>query len=149
VYPEPEDVAVLGADVEGEAGPTLNAALGVFADLLARATRDNERLFGRPGWNLIADVCNGLWQLPRLDAQTQLCAELEDGQRLNGAGDKWFGAGQGDAAVREMIGKVRALDAVHAWAVLWAARWFWGHHEKINAERDEWWTLAARRTKPV
>src|SRR5206468_1688739 len=51
-----------------------------------------------------------------------------------------------EVTVKELVGKLRNLDYVHAWALIVAIQWFWDHqHEGIDIKKDPWWTLAFRR----
>jgi hypothetical protein len=147
VFPSRESCEILAATIEGEVGPRLSASLEAWADVLACATRENEGVFSRAEWKMMADCCNGcaLSMQPRMAAAIQIWPNVEDGHRLDRTGDKWFKPGRpADAAVAALVAKIRALDEVHAWAVIYAIVWFWDHTD-LDAQRVEWWTLAVRR----
>jgi hypothetical protein len=120
--------------------------LEAWATGLADATLDNENLFSRQEWNLIADVCNGtLWQGSGSSPGILLAANVGDGHRLDGAGEKWLGyPAAGKVAL--LTSKVRDLDYLHAWAVITAVQVFWDHCNEIDHSEDEWWTLRFRTT---
>ena len=145
VYPAPQVLTYLGA-TKGDYGPCLNLAIEAFGGLIARATVDNEQVFTRAEWNLIADANNGTLFLADMDANSQLWTNVADGHRLNALGDKWLGEGA-DEQVASVIRQLREMDSVHAWAVVWAVRVFWRHCQDIDHESHEWWTLRYRRER--
>ena len=138
---------VLGLD-PAEAGATqIWAALVRHADAVGRAGRDLERLLSPEGWCLVADVLNGcadLWDLSGtpISTLTLIAAEVEDGHRLDGLGDKWFGEGKGDSGVKALLSTLRGLTPAHGEAVLAAVRFFWSRPD-LGVE-DKWWKVSAR-----
>lgn len=140
VYPDPGALRDLGADVPGEVAGVLNRAVEVFAELIARSTRDNEALFSRQEWSYLASVMHGHAVTPGMDPHSQLVANVEDAHSLDNAGDEWFGAGEGSAKVVQLVEKIRTLDVIHAWAVIGAVGFSRG-----AKKTDEWWRLAFRR----
>lgn len=145
VFPHPSSLVYLAATESGEIGPTCTRAIDVFAALIAHATLDNEKIFARGEWNMMADSCNGLMMIPSMSAGSQITANIHDSQALDGVGEKWFGDGEGKSKTNQLVKKLEALDDLHAWAVSWTIHFFWQRHENINATRDDWWTLEFRR----
>lgn len=135
VYPDPRALAVLGASA-----PALNQALECWANVMARATLDNSKSFGKEEWLLLADVNNGTLHEPIWGNPGELLASaIVEGQALEGAPAKR----QGTAA--RLAEKLRKLDYAHAWAIIIVGQWFWDHHESIDIQKDPWWTLAFRK----
>lgn len=126
--------------------------LRAWASQIERASRDNDQAFTRAEWNLMADVNNGCSALYTLHGQwaleaptTMIWANVEDGHRLDGAGQKWLGT-NADAQVTELVRKLRDLDYAHGWAVALAIQWFWEHaNDAIDHAKDLWWTIEFRR----
>jgi hypothetical protein len=93
-----------------------------------------------------------------LSPLVRLCAEAEDGHRLNREGDRWYldrsGVGEdlpsraeraaADGRVSELLAHLRSLTPLHAEAILAAVRWFW-QHDGIDHTADEWWAVGFRR----
>jgi hypothetical protein len=156
------DIVEMGIDLQtdpdlcasvGDGHLAAKQALACWADLLDQATRDNAKTFSRSEWNYLADVNNGCSPLfTMLGAggkglrmmPTMLWANVEDGQRLDGTGEKWFPAKQADQKVAELSKKLQALDFVHSWAVVVAIQFFWQHTDIDHGEQP-WWTLEFRR----
>lgn len=137
VYPDPLALKYLGAE-PGCVGPVLNRAIEVFADLIARATRDNEKQFTRAEWGFIAEgFGDPAKSVTPISARQRLAINLRDSQNLRQAGDKWF---DGDAVERvtQICKHIMAMDELHAQAIVWSIAWKQSHHTV------EWWTLAAR-----
>jgi hypothetical protein len=64
---------------------------------------------------------------------------VEDGDRLEGAGEKWT------VDVPGLLAKLDALTPLHGEAIADAVRWFWSHSEEIDHTKDHWWLPAFRR----
>jgi hypothetical protein len=117
---------------------------------IAAASVDNDKMFGRPEWNLMADANNGMSPLLTMVGEdrralrstpTMIWANVADDIRLNG-GDKKWKLKDPDGLVE----RLRNLDFVHGWAVVLAVQWFWEHANwKVNRQKDEWWTVDFRR----
>lgn len=138
---------VLGLDPEEHGAAHVWAALTRYAALVERAGRELEARLDRRDWCYLADVLNGCLDLwddsgTALSALTLIAAEAEDGQRLNGTGDKWYGAGQGEPGVRALLAKLRRLDPVHGEAILAAVRHFW--RDPDLGVDSPWWSVAFR-----
>jgi hypothetical protein len=71
-----------------------------------------------------------------------IVAQLEDGQRLDGSGDKWFGAGLGDAGTKALVRKISRWPETHSVAIAAAVRYFWSDPERDSDA--EWWKLSER-----
>jgi hypothetical protein len=167
IYPAPKAVEVVGST-----SPALNQAIECWAALLARALADNDKTFSQSfsdniagvwreqplhEWGLLTEALNGIRFDPEFaNPGDLLAAAVEDADRLENAGRKWFYSqfdevgdaylkGR-DSAIKKLVKKLRELDYAHAWAVIGASRWFWEHYkEGIDIEKDQWWTLAFRR----
>ncbi len=144
VYPSPQAARMLGADIEGQAGPMLNIAIEAFARMVAVATEDVSRTLTREDWCLLADVLNATWIEPAIDPGMQLVATVTDGHRLERVGAKWYGDQAADERVAALVSTLQAMPAEKTWAVVFAVRGFWARHETIDPRTDEWWTLAFR-----
>lgn len=145
VYPDRRALQLLGITQTGQMATDLNFALGVGADVLARATADNETLFSRAKWNLLADANNGTWldYGPLMDPRITLTTNLIDGHHLNRLGEKWLVDDVDvDATVNEMAATIQELSIAHGWAMLWTIRRFRSRCQEIDHEHDDWWTLA-------
>jgi hypothetical protein len=168
IYPAPKAIEVVGSSA-----PALNEAIECWAALLVRAMADNNRLFGQAEepqirqlmgkewqmneWSLLAEALKSLRFDPEFANPGQLlAAAVEDAHRLDYIGSECLDWGECDstvikdkhidAEVAKVVGKLRELDYVHAWAVILAVRWFWEHRDKgIDIKEDPWWTLAFRR----
>ncbi len=167
VYPAPKAVEVVG-----NSAPALNQAIECWAARLARAMADNDRTFEQADrivmhferkmcqmneWSLIAEALKDKRFDPEFANPEQLLATaVEDAHRLEYIGAKCLDRGEHDstiikdkpidAAVNEVVKKLRNLEYVHAWAVIVAVQWFWEHHDEgIDIKEDPWWTLAFRR----
>ena len=135
VYPDPRALAVLGTSA-----PALNQALECWANVMAKATLDNSKSFGKEEWGLLADIINGTLHEPIWGNPGELLAgAIVEAQALEGAP-----ANRQGAAAR-LADKLRKLDYAHAWAIIIVGQWFWDHHEEIDVQKDPWWTLAFRK----
>ena len=141
---------VLGVDPKTVSAGQLATIIGREAEAVEKAGRELERKLSGDEWCAIADVLNGcadLWESfgPSLPSLLLIAAEVEDGQRVDGLGDKWFGGGNGDAAIKKLIGKLRSFTPAHGEAILAAVRFFWANTDAAAPEK--WWTVAARTEK--
>lgn len=139
VYPSLRALEILG-----QSAPALNQGLDCWAQVIAEASADNSKLLVAAEWAALADVLNGTLHEPGIsNAGEMLAASVEDGDRFDGLGEKWFGK---DAAkkVPALGEKLRGLDYAHAWAVIVAVQFFWHNHETISVN-ETWWTVAFRR----
>lgn len=135
VYPDPRALAVLGTSA-----PALNQALECWANVLAKATLENSKIFGKEEWGLLADIINGTLHEPIWANPGELLAgAIVEAQALEGAPPNRQGA------AARLADKLRKLDYAHAWAIIIVGQWFWDHHEKIDIQKDSWWTLAFRK----
>ena len=143
--------AVLGHDPSKLSSVQLTAAMRRYAGLIAKAAREVERSLSREEWCLLADLPNGcadLWDYSEtaLPHSLLIVAQLEDGQRLDGSGDKWFGAGLGDAGTKALVRKIIRWPETHSVAIAAAVRYFWSDPERDSDA--EWWRLS-ERTAPA
>jgi hypothetical protein len=134
-------------------------AVAVAAGICRRCTPD----LNRGSWNYLADVLNpgpSAWMGYDAWGPGSLIAEVEDADRLDGTGAKWFGndaeildralAGMREESrplhpqVAAMTEKIRAGGWAGTQAILIAVGWFWAHHEAIDAGKDEWWSVKFR-----
>jgi hypothetical protein len=131
----------------------ITAALGHYADAVERANAELDQVLSRAEWNMMADVlggCANLWDFTEssMSALFFIRAEVEDAQRLDGAGDKWFGEelerGSGDKAVKALLKKLAAMSYIHGDAIMAAIRHFWRYSRTIDHSRDIWWTVDCR-----
>lgn len=141
VFPHPSAQVALGA-VPGEVGPIFGQAIEIFADLIHRATKENESLFSRDEWNFIADANNGSITESNFNPALHFLANCSDFQTLSRGGDRWLGD-DADNRVKNICKKLHDLDLLHAWAVAWSVQFFWRVQE-INHTTDEWWTIDFR-----
>jgi hypothetical protein len=58
-----------------------------------------------------------------------------------GIGKKW------KVDVNDLVTRLGALTPLHGEAILAAVRWFWGHPDEINHQKDEWWKAGGRAVK--
>lgn len=150
LIPDVESLAVCGRDIRpGEGGKwsdatqQVNGVIRRHALLIEQAGRELAAVLTRGEWNLIADVNNGtadLWDYSGSDmpAMSMIAANVEDGHRLDGAGEKW------GVDVPGLLAKLRALTPTHGEAIADAVRWFWDH-DGIDHTAAEWWHPAFRR----
>lgn len=148
VFPSPRALEILGVDTsERGVGAELSHAIECWADSMRRASAEVAERFSRQEWCLLADVLNGSWTLDRSWTGQVLALEVHDAQRLDGAGDRWFGDGEGSSKIPEMIARLQACSFEQAQAIILAVRWFWAHHESVDIQADEWWALKYRLRK--
>jgi len=147
VYPSSGALARLGATTEGDVASTLNLAIEVYATLIAYATRDIARVLRPDDWRYLADVLNSTMYMPDVDPRAQITGNVEDAHALEGRGNKWYSRDP-NGRVAKLASKINEMDAIHAWAVIWAVRTFWLDPERYDLTNDEWWTIAARVGKP-
>lgn len=170
VYPAPKAIEVLGAT-----SPALNQALECWAVQLTIAMAENGKTFfnrepvdldplhecisharSLKEWCVLAEALKDKTFDPDFASPGYLlAAAVEDAHRFENVGHKWFGAFEvipdkdldhhRTRCLEELLEKLRKLDYAHAWAVILAVQWYWEHHEQIDIEKDEWWTLAFRR----
>ena len=161
VYPTAKAV-----DFLGNSAPALNRAIECWAALLTRATADNAKKIWNhrasmpdeyflQEWCVLADTLKEMPFTPEFANPGELLATaVEDANRLENIGSKWFSTERDDYNEIELVDKrigelainLRGLDYAHAWAVIVAVQWFWEHHgEGIDIKKDEWWTLSFRR----
>jgi len=152
----------LSPDADKEAGvpaagsQQIIGAMARYADAIGHAGRELDRILTRPEWNMIADLMNGcadLWDYSEspIGAMHMIVANIEDGQRLDGAGDKWLAdelrPRSGDKKTAELVEKLRRLSPIHGDAIVAAVRYFWSHSPDVDHVEDRWWTVEFR-TKP-
>jgi len=139
-----------GVAVDG--ATQITSALARYAEAIDRAGRELDQLLDRQEWNLMADVLNGCadiweWSETPMSSLLLIRAEVEDGHRLDRAGDKWFGEelepGSGDKATKALLGKLGKLTTIHGDAIMAAIRYFWRCPEIDHTEHC-WWTVAFR-----
>ena len=116
----------------GGASTVATAAVECWAQALAEATLANEDSFGPDDWVVLAAWLRGrnvheiVYHSIRAPSVIVSMALSE-------------GYGGDSARLQAVADKIRALDYVHVWAMLWALDW----KQRSGAE-GEWWTLAAR-----
>lgn len=136
VYPSPLSLRILG-----DSSPALNQAVDCWAIAIQRAAADNAKLLTREDWCLLADVNNGtMWEPGDTSPASGLRAQVEDGDRLDGLGKKWYTKNAREQ-VRELAATVGGMDYIHAWAIVTVCQRFWDRHDTINMRTDEWWIL--------
>ena len=134
VYPDEQTLRVLG-----ETTPELNRALEVHGEQIVRATAAINDQLCRGEWSYLADCFNGTLFEPGFSNLGDCLAHgVEDEDEFYRTGQK---RGVTVAALAE---KLRRLSYIEAWAVVTAISWFWQHHEQINVDQDEWWTIGFR-----
>jgi len=134
---------VLGLDPATAGAREVSWALFQLASLVDEAAADLDKILTRGDWNALADTLNGclnLWADPgdRFPPMVLIIAELEDGDRLNGLGEKW------DVHVPKLVANLKLLSPAHAASLLAAVRYFWENHEAIDHQVDEWWKVSFR-----
>lgn len=151
LLPDLESLAVCGRDIRPDEGGSwsdatqqVNGVIRRHALLIERAAAELKPVLTRAEWNLIADVNNGcadLWDYSGSDlpALVGITANVDDGDRLEGAGEKW------DVDVPALLRKLASLTPTHGEAIADAVRWFWDHSAEIDHQKDEWWSPAFRR----
>lgn len=146
IIPDAGALAVLGYDLaDAPITEAVTTACRTAARLVAGATRELEAVLSRAEWNAIADVMNGtadLYDYAGLHAPAlmMVAANLLDSP---GIGKKW------KVDVGELVAKVNALTPTHGEAILAAVRWFWGHPDRIDHAKDEWWKAGGRVARPT
>ena len=139
-YPEPRALGVV--NVYGSIAASLNAAVSAWADVLARATANNADTFERAEWSALAESLNGCWRAPGIATGPALAQSVTDGFRLTACGAQWLDNDK--RRMNALVRKLAALDAAHAWAVVYSVAAFWQRSQTVDREKDEWWTLAWR-----
>lgn len=134
VYPDPTARAIVGGN-----SPACNQAIECWAEMLRR----HQPQLDRDQWNFLADVLNGTITMPEWKGN-YLAAEVQDAQELIRSGDKWFGDGRGDLAVKDFLSIIQAWDYPTLQYTLAAIRFFWENHEEIDSSSDDWWTIPYR-----
>jgi hypothetical protein len=74
-----------------------------------------------------------------------LMANVQDGQRLDRTGDKWFGDAAGEVRTELLLARLAKLTAIEADAIAQAIRQFWADPEVDGTA--EWWLPAPRKEK--
>lgn len=128
-YPPLDALAIVGGTA-----PDVNLAVGAFARMIGRATEALD--LGEGEWNAIADVLNGCMITSEFPPQQYVALEVSDGDTLNGLGEKWSIDGQALAR------KISEMDDVSAWAVVFAARFFWSYYQ--HDLPHDWWRIRHR-----
>lgn len=164
IYVSPQNdrsMRVLGLDPDGnpddgvpaDGATQVTAALARYADAVARAGVEVDKILVRAEWNYLAGVLNGCanlwdWSETPMPSTLLIRANAEDAHSLNGAGDKWFGdeldAGSGDKAAKAFFAKLAKLTPIQGDAILAAVRWFWRHHAAIDHSEHMWWAVEFR-----
>lgn len=132
VYPAPRSLAVIGAS-----SVNCNLALEIFGGLLSEAIRQNEDLLTRAEWCYLCDLLNGTMITSEMQ-NSWLTVGIAEGAELEGLAEKWL-HNSGD--LESFISKIRALDTMRFWAVIWVVRRFWERCEEIDLSKDEFWIL--------
>ncbi|MHB8397392.1 MAG: hypothetical protein ACYDCI_00435 [Candidatus Limnocylindrales bacterium] len=142
----------------GLGAPQIVGIIARYADAIERASRELDRLISRNEWLLLADILNGFddrsdWSFSPFNSIQLLVGQVQDGQHLDGAGDKWLADGgkprSGDAATAKLVAKLRECSPIHGDAILAAVRWFWAHSDTVDAAEDRWWVVDFRRKEGV
>jgi hypothetical protein len=137
VYPTARALSVLGTGTPG-----LNQALECWADLIARASVENAKRFRSEEWQYLADCANGIrWEPTVANPGKGLAQQASDAHELEGPGSKWLARSSEVAALAKKLGQ---LSYVEAWALILAVQSFWDNHERIDREKEEWWSLVYR-----
>lgn len=129
IYPHPRALTILG-----EQTPDCNYALEAFADLIRKAT--TELTLSREEWAYCADVLNGTMIDTSFSAQQSLMSSFRDAASLEATDRKWGVSADGLCA--------KIQSEIHAWAIIFACRFFWDNHERIDLLKDPWWNIAFR-----
>ena len=154
----------LSPDLEPDAGVPVPGAIQItgavarYADAVARAGRELEKLLRREEWNFLAECLNGCadiweWSETPIGSMHLILAEAEDSQRLNGTGDKCFAdeikPGSGQKKTDELLAKLRGLTQIHGDAIMSAIRYFWSHCQDVDRAEHKWWTVDYRMKAKV
>ncbi len=149
VYPPRSVTYPLG----GYRSTVMTFAVRCFAKLLEQATIDNQDALTAGEWNFLAVNASGRESSidPDVNNPGDLLAQMaERGMHHEVQLDLLAGQPRGGRAkAQELADRLRALDYVHAWAVIWCLQWRahrLGMDEVITPE-EEWWTLAHRRAR--
>jgi len=136
VYPSDRATKILGTSAT-----RLNQAIEVFADAIAHHTVDLKD-YDRKFWNFFADVLNGFWANETFRMRHAISAEFEDAENLDGKASKW---NISKKELEKLIDFLREDSSdFDAWAIVCSCQFFWDNHEKIDMQKDEWWTISFR-----
>jgi len=118
-----------------------NLALECWARLM---TATPLPMLSRQQWCLLADLLNATMVDAGWTAE-MLCQEIGDGARLDGLARKWLGDGKtGQIGLRTLLAAVETLDYAGLYATITAVQWYWQHHETVDLNADDWWTIEFR-----
>lgn len=142
VYPSPVSAEILG----GYSSPGFNLAIECWAEAIRRATPIVASALDKSDWKMLADTLNG-HASDANECGYSLAVSVTDSHELEQTGTKWYGK-QVASRVRSLADKLRAMHYAEAQAIVWAVRWFWEHHQRVDAD-DPWWDIMYRRKKQI
>lgn len=126
----------------GESATDLNLSLEIFSDMIARETKKYQDAWPRSFWNFFADALNGFWPSESAYMNQFLKVEFEDAQKLDGKATKHGATGKQFDKFLDWLGE--DADPIVGWCIIFGVRFFWNNYEKIDMEKDSWWTLEYR-----
>lgn len=130
VQPDERAVAIVGGD-----GTSISLAVEAMAGLVRRATPAD---LAREDWNFLlgsfaGTAIDGRWSRELLVAHTEDSLAMEPANA-----EMHYGSMPGRKG-KALLARLRALDEVGAWAILFAVRWAWEHADDLDLGKDEWW----------
>lgn len=131
-----------GVTLAGYTSVFFTQAIRCWAKMMEAAAVEMETAFSAAEWNYMAAACQEVvWDFdPERDRPGEAVAErVERGARYEVRSDIL------DPKKAQTLGKkLRDLDYLHAWAVIWALQWGEKNQDTIG-EADQWWKLAHRQ----
>ena len=137
VYPSRTALRIVGVR-----SPELNRAIECWAAAIQRASLDNAGTFDRQDWGYLADATAATpWTPGDLSPAAAVAEEVDNGNKLDALGKKWYGKASAALRVVELKEKVLSLDYLHAWAVVVVCQRFWDRSRDVEVTSEEWWKL--------
>ena len=140
----PKDLCV---NLGGRRSVPMGQAVRCWSQLMVQASLDNERAFWPQDWQALAAVMEGRERSidPELPRPQAVLADALDQVARIGTTRR---VGCDSAALAALAGRVRDLDYLHCWALLWALQWRQECRIPVDSE-DAWWTLYHRQQNPL
>lgn len=126
-------VTLQDGNLIGDSAREVARAMDRLENLLDRCV---DRLpLTREEWNLIADASNGTVWNDHMLTGSQLVSQVTDAAGIHKLGEKW------GVDVPALLEKLKALDILHAWAIIFTVEWFWRNYQSLSIDphTDEWW----------
>ena len=139
IYPRARALAILCTGETRAVATTLNRALEIFADSVARAAREAEESLSKQEYCLFADIFNGSLVDSTINIKQLILAQVRDADELEGAGAKW------GVDAKKLLAKIEKLSEPACYSILLAVEFFWANYEKLDVRKSPWNLLETRR----